>query len=57
MISKNPGPNLRIIGIDEGTEIQTNGMHNIFNEILSEKFPKLRNEIEIQVKDTFCNPK
>ena len=32
---------LRIIGIEEGTEIQTKGMNNLFNEIISEYFPNL----------------
>ena len=38
--------NLRIIGIEEGTEIQTKGMNNLFNEIISENFPNLKNEME-----------
>ena len=29
-------PNLRITGIEEGLEKQTKGMHNLFNEIISE---------------------
>jgi hypothetical protein len=31
-------PNLRIIGIEEGEEVQAKGMHNIFNKIITEKF-------------------
>ncbi len=27
-------PNLRFIGIDEGLEIQTKGMHKLLNEII-----------------------
>ena len=38
-------PNLRIIGIEEGTEKQTKGMNNLFNEIISENFPNLKNEM------------
>ncbi len=34
-------PNLTIIGIEEGIEIQTKGMNILFIEIISEKFPKL----------------
>jgi hypothetical protein len=30
--------NLRIMGI-EGEEVQTNGIHNIFNKIMTEIFP------------------
>jgi hypothetical protein len=33
--------NLRIMGIEEGEEGQANGMHNIFNKIIT-KFPKPR---------------
>jgi hypothetical protein len=33
--------NLRIMGIEEGEEVQTKEMHNIFNKIITEKFPKL----------------
>ena len=43
-------PNLRIIGIGEGTEKQTKGMNNLFNEI-SENFPNLKNEMENQVQE------
>jgi hypothetical protein len=33
-------PNLRIMGIKEGEEVQAKGMHNIFNKIITENFPK-----------------
>jgi hypothetical protein len=33
--------NLRIIGIDEGEEVQAKGIHNIFNKIITESFPNL----------------
>ena len=36
-------PNLRIIRIEEGTEMQTKGMNNLFNEIISENFLNQRN--------------
>ena len=42
-------PNLRIIGIEEGTERQTKGMNKLFNEKISENFPNLKNEMENQV--------
>jgi archaeosine-15-forming tRNA-guanine transglycosylase len=29
-------PNLRIMGIEEGEEVQAKGMHNIFNKIITE---------------------
>ena len=34
--------NLRIIGIEEGEEIQLKGTENIFNKIIEENFPNLR---------------
>jgi septal ring factor EnvC (AmiA/AmiB activator) len=32
-------PNLRIMGIEEGEEVQAKGMCNIFNKIITERFP------------------
>jgi hypothetical protein len=29
------------MGIEEGEEVQTKGMHNIFNKIIMENFPNL----------------
>jgi hypothetical protein len=34
-------PNLRITGTEEGEEVQTKGIHNIFNKIITENFPNL----------------
>jgi hypothetical protein len=34
-------PDLRILGIEEGEEVQTKGTHNIFNKIITENFPNL----------------
>jgi hypothetical protein len=34
-------PNLRIMGIEKGEEVQAKGMHNIFNKIITENFPNL----------------
>ena len=49
-------PNLRIIGIEEGTDIQTKGMNNLFNEIISENFPSLKNEMENQIQEAYRTP-
>ena len=46
-------PNLRIIGIEEGTEILTKGMNNLFNEMMSENFPNLKNEMENQIQEAY----
>jgi hypothetical protein len=32
-------PNLRIMSIERGEEVQAKGIHNIFNKIITEKFP------------------
>jgi hypothetical protein len=40
-------PNLRIMGIEEGEEGQTKGMHNIFNKMIAENFPNLENNAHI----------
>jgi hypothetical protein len=44
-------PNLRIIGIEEGEEVQAKGMHNIFNKIITENFPNLEKDIPIQMQE------
>jgi hypothetical protein len=31
-------PNLKIMGIEEGEEVQAKGMRNIFNKIITENF-------------------
>ena len=49
---------LRIVDIEEGTEIQTKGKNNLFNDIISENFPNLKNEMEKSntrgLRDTKC---
>jgi archaeosine-15-forming tRNA-guanine transglycosylase len=42
-------PNLRIMGIEEGEEVQAKGTHNIFNKIITENSPNLEKTIPIQV--------
>ena len=43
-------PNLRIMGIEEGEEYQLRGTVNIFNKIVEENFPTLKNEITTSIK-------
>jgi predicted nuclease with TOPRIM domain len=45
-------PNLRIMGIEEGEEVQTKGMCNIFNKIITENFPNLEKSMPIQMQET-----
>jgi hypothetical protein len=44
-------PNLRIIGIEEGEEMQSKGIHDMFNKITTENFPNLEREMPILVQE------
>jgi hypothetical protein len=43
-------PNLRIIGIEEGEEVQAKGISNIVNKIITENFPNLEKTMPIQYR-------
>jgi chromosome segregation ATPase len=43
-------PNLRIMVIEEGKEVQAKGICNIFNKIMTENFPNLEKTMPIQVQ-------
>jgi chromosome segregation ATPase len=45
-------PNLRIVGIEEGEEVQAKEICKIFNEIITENFPTLEKVLPIQVQET-----
>ena len=49
-------PNLRIIGIDKGEELQIKGPENIFNKIIEENFPNLKNDIPMKVQEAYRTP-
>jgi hypothetical protein len=49
-------PNLKIMGIEEGEEVQAKGMHNIFNKIITEEFPSLEKAIPIQMQEASRTP-
>jgi hypothetical protein len=42
-------PNIRIMGIEEGEEVQAKVIHNMFNKIMTENFPNLQKVLPIQV--------
>jgi hypothetical protein len=42
-------PNLRIMGIEEGAEVQAKGMCNIFNKIITENSLNLEKTMPIQL--------
>jgi hypothetical protein len=45
-------PNLRIMGIEEGEEVQGKGICIIFNKIITENFPHLEKAMPIKVQET-----
>ena len=49
-------PNLRIIGIEEGEDLQLKGPENIFNKIIEENFPNLKKELPIKVLEAYRTP-
>ena len=49
-------PNLRIIGVEEGEELQIKGPENIFNKIIEENFPNLKNDIPMRVQEAYRTP-
>jgi hypothetical protein len=49
-------PNLRIMGIEEGEEVQEKGMCNIFNKIIAENFPNLEKSVPIQMQEASRTP-
>jgi hypothetical protein len=49
-------PNLRIMGIEEGEEVQAKGTRNIFNKIITENFANLEKTMPIQVQEASRTP-
>jgi chromosome segregation ATPase len=49
-------PNLRIMGIEEGEEVQAKGISNTFNKIITENFPNLEKAMPIQVQEASRTP-
>jgi hypothetical protein len=49
-------PNLRIMGIEEGEEVQAKGMCNMFNKIITENFPNLEKTMLIQILEASRTP-
>jgi hypothetical protein len=50
-------PNLTIMGIEEGEEVQAKGMRNIFNKIITENFPNLEKTLPIKIQKASRTPK
>jgi hypothetical protein len=49
-------PNLRIMGVEEGEEVQAKGMHNIFNKIITENFQNLEKSVPIWMQKASRTP-
>jgi hypothetical protein len=49
-------PNLRIHGVEEGAEIQDNGIGKLFNEIKAENFLNICNNIDTCIQEAFQIP-
>jgi hypothetical protein len=43
-------PNLRIMAIEEGEDMQAKGIHKTFNKIITENFPNLEKTVLTQVR-------
>jgi archaeosine-15-forming tRNA-guanine transglycosylase len=43
-------PNLKIMGMEEGEQVQAKGIRNIFNKMITENFPNLKKTMPIQVQ-------
>jgi hypothetical protein len=50
-------PNLRIMGVEEGEQVQTKGICNISNKIITEISPDLEKVLSIQVQEAYGTPK
>jgi chromosome segregation ATPase len=49
-------PNLRIMGIEEGEQVQAKRISNIFNKTITENFPNLEKTMPIQVQEASRTP-
>jgi hypothetical protein len=49
-------PNMSIMGIEEGKEVQAKGIHNIFNKIITENSTNLEKALPIQIQEASRTP-
>jgi hypothetical protein len=50
-------PNLRIMSIEEGEEVQAKGIHNIFNNTVTQNFPNLEKTMPSKLQEASRTPK
>ena len=48
--------NRRIIGVEEGEDLQLKGPENIFNKITKENFPNCKKDIPMKVQEAYGTP-
>jgi hypothetical protein len=48
--------NLRIIGIEESQDSHLKGPVNIFNKIIEENFPNLKEEMPMNIQEAYRTP-
>ena len=48
--------NLRIIGVEDGKELQLKGSENMFNKIIEENFSNLKKDIPMKVQEAYRAP-
>jgi len=49
-------PNLRIIGVNENEDFQLKRTANIFNKIIGENFPNLKNDMPMNIQKAYRTP-
>jgi hypothetical protein len=49
-------PNLRMMEIKEGEEVQAKGICNMFDKMITEKFPNFKKVFSIQVQEASRTP-
>ena len=49
-------PNLQIIVVDENEDFQLKGPANIFNRIIKENFPDLKEEMPMNIQEAYRTP-
>jgi hypothetical protein len=49
-------PNLRIIVVEESKDSQFKGTENIFNKIIEENFPNLKNDMPMNIQEAYRAP-
>ena len=49
-------PKLQIIGVDEKEDFHLKGPANIFNKIIEENFPNLKNDMPMNIQEAYRTP-